>query len=158
MSKIQFGLMIRGQFPQGEDMGKRFEEMVEQVRLIDRLGFASLTKGMHYSSYPLQSFNQLVFHTRMAAEGPNLRLNFGIILLSLHKPLDIAEQLASLDVMTKGKVIFGAALGYRDVELAAFGVGRKEIVRRFTENIDRAGPGLARYMSEAIAANARRRA
>ena len=66
MSNIQFGLMMRGQFPQGEDMGARFEEMVEQARLIDRLGFASLTKGMHYASWPLQSFNQLVFHSRMA--------------------------------------------------------------------------------------------
>ena len=98
MTDIQFGLMIRGQFSQDEDMGARFDEMVEQVRLIDRLGFASLTKGMHYSSYPLQSFNQLVFHSRMAAESQNLRLNFGIILLSLHKPLDIAEQLATLVV------------------------------------------------------------
>ncbi|MDH3699995.1 MAG: LLM class flavin-dependent oxidoreductase [Alphaproteobacteria bacterium] len=136
MSDIQFGLMIRGQFPQEEDMRVRFDEMVEQVRLIDRLGFASLTKGMHYSSHPLQSFNQLVFHSRMAAESSNLRLNFGIILLSLHKPLDIAEQLASLDVMSGGRVIFGAALGYREVELAAFGVQRKQIVRRFTENIE----------------------
>ena len=136
MTNIQFGLMIRGQFPQDEDMGVRFEEMVEQVRLVDRLGFASLTKGMHYASYPLQALNQIVFLSRMAAESQNLRLNFGIILLALHKPLDIAEQLASLDVISKGRVIFGAALGYREVELAAFGVERKQIVRRFTENIE----------------------
>ena len=133
---IQFGLMIRGQFPQGEDMAVRFEEMVEQVRLVDRLGFASLTKGMHYASYPLQALNQIVVHSRLAAESKNLRLNFGIILLSLHKPLDIAEQLASLDVISKGRVIFGAALGYREVELAAFGVQRNQIVRRFTENLE----------------------
>lgn len=136
MSKVDFGLMIRGQFPQDEDMGARFEEMVEQVHLIDRLGFASLTKGMHYASHPLQAFNQIVFHSRMAAETTRLRLNFGIILLALHKPLDIAEQLATLDVMTKGRVIFGAALGYREIELAAFGVERKQIVRRFSENIE----------------------
>jgi alkanesulfonate monooxygenase SsuD/methylene tetrahydromethanopterin reductase-like flavin-dependent oxidoreductase (luciferase family) len=136
MSAIQFGLMIRGQFPQGEDMGARFEEMVEQVRLADQLGFASLTKGLHYASHPLQTLNQLVFLSRMAAESRNLRLNFGIILLSLHQPLEIAEQLASLDVISKGRVIFGAALGYREVELAAFGVKRSQIVRRFTENIE----------------------
>ena len=88
MTNIQFGLMIRGQFPQGDDLGVRFEEMIEQVRLVDRLGFASLTKGMHYATHPLQSFNQLVWHSRMAAESRNLRLNFGIILLALHKPLD----------------------------------------------------------------------
>jgi alkanesulfonate monooxygenase SsuD/methylene tetrahydromethanopterin reductase-like flavin-dependent oxidoreductase (luciferase family) len=136
MSAVQFGLMIRGQFPQGDDMGARFEEMVEQVRLADELGFASLTKGLHYASYPLQTLNQLVFLSRMAAESRNLRLNFGIILLALHQPLEIAEQLASLDVISKGRVIFGAALGYREVELAAFGVQRKQIVRRFTENIE----------------------
>ena len=39
-----------------------------------------------------------------------------MILLSLHKPLDMAEQLAVADVMSGGKVIFGAGLGYRDVE------------------------------------------
>jgi alkanesulfonate monooxygenase SsuD/methylene tetrahydromethanopterin reductase-like flavin-dependent oxidoreductase (luciferase family) len=136
MASIQFGLMIRGQFPQNEDMGTRFEEMVEQVRLVDRLGFNSVTKGMHYAQYPLQGLNQIVFLSRIAAESQRLRLNFGIILLALHKPLDIAEQLASLDVISKGRVIFGAALGYREVELAAFGVQRKEIVRRFTENIE----------------------
>ena len=136
MAGIQFGFIIRGQFPQGDDMGVRFEEMAEQVRLVDRLGFASLTKGMHYSQHPLQGFNQFVFHSRMAAESKNLRLNFGIVLLALHKPLDIAEQLASLDVITKGRVILGAALGYREVELAAFGVQRRELVRRFTENVE----------------------
>lgn len=136
MTDIQFGYIIRGQFPQGDDMRVRFEELAEQVRLVDRLGFASLTKGMHYAEHPLQGFNQIVFHSRMAAESKNLRLNFGIILLALHKPLDIAEQLASLDVISKGRVIFGAALGYREVELTAFGVQRKEIVRRFTENVE----------------------
>ena len=81
MTNVQFGLMIRGQFPQGDDMGACFEEMVEQVRLADQLGFASLTKGLHYASYPLQTLNQLVFLSRMAAETDKLRLNFGIILL-----------------------------------------------------------------------------
>ena len=68
MADMQFGLMIRGQFPQEEDMRIRFAEMIEQVRLIDKLGFASLTKGMHYSSSPMQVFNQMIFHSRMAAE------------------------------------------------------------------------------------------
>ena len=48
---------------------------------------------------------------RLSAETTKLRLNAGIILLSLHKPLDIAEQLATIDIMSNGRVIFGAALG-----------------------------------------------
>ena len=48
-----------------------------------------------------------------------MRIITGIILLSLHKPIDIAEQLATLDVMSGGRLVFGAGLGYRDVEFKA---------------------------------------
>jgi alkanesulfonate monooxygenase SsuD/methylene tetrahydromethanopterin reductase-like flavin-dependent oxidoreductase (luciferase family) len=38
-----------------------------------------------------------------------------------HKPLDIAESLATIDVMSRGSVICGIGLGYREVEYRAFG-------------------------------------
>ena len=133
---MQFGLMTRGQYELGDDMQRRFAELAEQVRLADRLGFASLTKGSHYSAWPYQDFQQLPYLTRMMAEAPNLRLNAGIILLPLHKPLDLAEQLATMDVMSGGRVIVGAGLGYRDVELDGFGTARSDRIRRFEENLE----------------------
>ncbi len=136
MTDIQFGLMLRAQFPAGDDMQARFAELVEQARLADRLGFASITKGMHYSAAPWWDLQQFPFLSRIMADAPNLRLNFGLVLLSLHKPLDIAEQIASVDVMSGGKVILGVALGYRDVEYLAFGTTQKERVRRFEENLE----------------------
>jgi alkanesulfonate monooxygenase SsuD/methylene tetrahydromethanopterin reductase-like flavin-dependent oxidoreductase (luciferase family) len=135
MADVQFGLTMRGQSPAEDDMQRRFREMTEQARLADRLGYASITNGMHYSSRPFQQFQQFPFLSRIMAEAPNLRLNFGVILLSLHKPLDIAENLASVDIMSGGKVIFGAALGYREVEFLAFGTSAKEKVKRFEENL-----------------------
>jgi len=51
---MQFGLMLRAQFPGGDDMPARFQELLEQARLADALGFDSITKGMHYSSAPWQ--------------------------------------------------------------------------------------------------------
>jgi alkanesulfonate monooxygenase SsuD/methylene tetrahydromethanopterin reductase-like flavin-dependent oxidoreductase (luciferase family) len=136
MAEIQFGLMMRAQFPQGDDMQVRFSELVEQARVANALGYASVTKGMHYSAAPWQDFQQFPFLCRIMAEAPALRLNFGLVLLSLHKPLDIAEQIATVDVMSGGKVIFGVALGYRDVEYLAFGTTQKERVKRFEENLD----------------------
>jgi alkanesulfonate monooxygenase SsuD/methylene tetrahydromethanopterin reductase-like flavin-dependent oxidoreductase (luciferase family) len=136
MTDIQFGLMLRAQFHAGDDMQLRFAELVEQARLADRLGFASITKGMHYSAAPWWDLQQFPFLSRIMADAPNLRLNFGLVLLSLHKPLDIAEQIASVDVMSGGKVILGVALGYRDVEYLAFGTTQKERVRRFEENLE----------------------
>jgi alkanesulfonate monooxygenase SsuD/methylene tetrahydromethanopterin reductase-like flavin-dependent oxidoreductase (luciferase family) len=136
VADIRFGLMMRAQFPAGDDMGKRFAELLEQARLANRLGFASITKGMHYSAAPWRDLQQFPFLARIMAEAPDVRLNFGLVLLSLHKPLDVAEQIATIDVMSGGKVIFGCALGYRDVEYLAFGTTQKERVKRFEENLE----------------------
>ena len=76
------------------------------------------------------------FLGRVMAEAPNLRLLTGIVLLSLHKPLDIAEQLATIDVMSGGRLIFGAGLGYREVEFKGFGTTQKDRVPRFIENLE----------------------
>ena len=58
-----------------------------------------------------------------------------MLLLALHKPLDVAEQLGTLDIMTNGKLIFGCGVGYRDIEFAAFGTSKKERASRFEENL-----------------------
>lgn len=136
MVAMQFGLMMRAQFPPGDDVQVRFGELLEQARLANALGYSCITKGMHYSGAPFQELQQIPFLSRVMAEAPNMRLNFGLILLSLHKPLDIAEQIATVDVMSGGRVIFGVALGYRDVEFLAFGTRQKERVQRFEESLE----------------------
>jgi alkanesulfonate monooxygenase SsuD/methylene tetrahydromethanopterin reductase-like flavin-dependent oxidoreductase (luciferase family) len=132
---MDFGLMIRGQFPAGEDLAGRFPEICAQARLADRLGFACITKGSHYGSSPLRDFQQIPFLARIAAEAPSCRLNAGIVLLPLHKPLDIAEQVATLDVISNGRAIFGVGLGYREEEFRAFGTTSRERVARMEENL-----------------------
>ena len=136
MTQLQFGIMNRGQFPIGDDPGRRWGEMVEQARAAERLRFDSIMKGSHYSSYPLMDFQQVPFLARMTAECPSLRLLCGICLLPLHKPLDVAETFANLDVMSGGKLIFGIGLGYREVEFRAFGTTAKDAVGRFVESLD----------------------
>jgi alkanesulfonate monooxygenase SsuD/methylene tetrahydromethanopterin reductase-like flavin-dependent oxidoreductase (luciferase family) len=132
---MQFGIMMRGQFPKGDNVADKFEEMLEQARMAERLGYHSITKGAHYSTHPLQDLQQIPFLCRVAAEAPSLRLNTGVLLLPLHKPLDIAEQIGTLDIMTNGKAIFGCGVGYRDIEFKAFGTSRKFRGKRFEENL-----------------------
>src|SRR2546428_10171704 len=91
-------------------MPARFRELTEQAWLANGLGYASITKGMHYSAAPWQDFQQFPFLCRIMAEAPNLRINFGLILLSLHKPLDIAEQIATADAMSGGEGRFPGRL------------------------------------------------
>jgi alkanesulfonate monooxygenase SsuD/methylene tetrahydromethanopterin reductase-like flavin-dependent oxidoreductase (luciferase family) len=104
--------------------------------LADKLGFDTLMKGSHYSAYPLLDFQQVPFLSRIMAEAPNLRLCAGIILLPLHKPLDVAETFANIDVMSGGKLIFGVGVGYREVEFQAFGTTMKGAGKRLEENLE----------------------
>ena len=136
MGVIKYGIGMRTQYGAGSDMRTGFEEQMEQARLAEKLGFHSLMKSSHLAGHPLQEFQQLPFLGRVMSEAPSLRLITGVVLLSLHKPLDMAEQLATIDVMSGGRLTFGCGLGYRDVEFKAFGTNSKARVRRFEENLE----------------------
>jgi alkanesulfonate monooxygenase SsuD/methylene tetrahydromethanopterin reductase-like flavin-dependent oxidoreductase (luciferase family) len=133
--RFQFGLVVRGQAEQREDISRRFQETLAFVRLADQLGFDSVTKTAHYSAYPFQMLQLVPMLARFAAEAPRLRLNAGVLLLPLMSPLHVAEEFATLDVITNGKIILGVGLGYRDVEFKAFGVPRSQRARRFEANL-----------------------
>lgn len=136
MATFDFGIMTRAQYRRDEDIPARFNELMEQARLAEKLGYVSFVKGQHFSSDPFYEFQQIPLLCRITAEAPSLRLVTGINLLTLHKPLDIAEQIATLDLMSGGKVVFGCGLGYRDVEYKAFGVPKGQGAKRFEENLE----------------------
>jgi alkanesulfonate monooxygenase SsuD/methylene tetrahydromethanopterin reductase-like flavin-dependent oxidoreductase (luciferase family) len=132
---MQLSLIVRGQHPAGEDMAARHQDDLALVRRAEALGFDGLVKGSHYSAHPLQSVQQIPFLAQVATLAPRLRLICGLVLLPLHKPLDIAEQLATLDIISGGKLVFGCGIGYRDVEFKAFGLTRREAAARFEEGL-----------------------
>jgi alkanesulfonate monooxygenase SsuD/methylene tetrahydromethanopterin reductase-like flavin-dependent oxidoreductase (luciferase family) len=130
---MRFGLIIRGQYPQGDDMQLRLREDLEAAKRAEELGYDCVAKGSHYSSYPFQYIQQIPYLTQVAMVAPKLRLIPGVVLLPLHSPLHVAEELASLDVMCGGKLVFGAGIGYREVEFRAFGTTLKQAGQRFEE-------------------------
>ncbi len=133
--QFQFGLVVRGQAEAHEDIARRFQETLAFVRAASRLGFDSVTKTAHYSAHPFQALQLVPMLARFAAEAPGMRLNAGVLLLPLLSPLHVAEEFATLDVITDGRIILGVGLGYRDVEFKAFGVPRAQRVKRFEANL-----------------------
>ncbi|MBH68904.1 MAG: LLM class flavin-dependent oxidoreductase [Rhodospirillaceae bacterium] len=132
---LVIGIMLRGQYSFGVDMVDMASGLLEQARLADKLGYASITKGSHYSTPYYQALQQLPILARLTGEVKTARLNAGIVILPLHKPLDIAEQLATIDILSNGRLIFGVGIGYREVEFNAFGMTHKERGVRTTENL-----------------------
>jgi len=132
---MRFSLLIRASYPPGDDLVRRVDELFEQVRLAEQLGFHAIFKGSHYSAGPAQDIPQLPFLVRAAAETTRIRIGAGIVLLPLHNPLQVAEEFAALDVLSRGRLIFGVGLGYRDVEFKAFGTSAAEGAARLDENL-----------------------
>ncbi len=130
---MRYGLIIRGQYPQGDDMRVRLQEDLQTAKRAEELGYDIVAKGSHYSSHPFQYIQQIPYLSQVAMVAPKLRLLPGVVLLPLHSPLHVAEELACLDVMSNGKMIFGAGIGYREVEFRAFGTTLKQAGKRFEE-------------------------
>jgi alkanesulfonate monooxygenase SsuD/methylene tetrahydromethanopterin reductase-like flavin-dependent oxidoreductase (luciferase family) len=130
---MKFGLIVSKQHPPGVSMVERFREHIEQVRTARDAGFDLIVMGQHYLSAPFQEIQTLPALARLAAEAGTMRVGATVLLLPLHNPVDVAEQVATLDVICEGRFIFGVGLGYRDEEYEAFGVRPRERVARFTE-------------------------
>ncbi|HIC15919.1 MAG TPA: LLM class flavin-dependent oxidoreductase [Gemmatimonadetes bacterium] len=58
-------------------------------------------------------------------------------MLPLHHPVAVAEQTATLDIISGGKFLFGLGQGYRDQEFQSFGVRKRDRRRRMAEVIRR---------------------
>jgi alkanesulfonate monooxygenase SsuD/methylene tetrahydromethanopterin reductase-like flavin-dependent oxidoreductase (luciferase family) len=132
---MKFGLIISKQHPPGVSAVERFREHIEQVRTARDAGFDVIVMGQHYLSTPFQEMQTLPSLARLAAEAGTMRLGATVLLLPLLNPVDVAEQVATLDVICEGRFIFGVGLGYRDEEYEAFGVRREERVGRFVEGL-----------------------
>lgn len=112
----------------------QFAERLALVRAARDLGFDSIWLGEHYLSHPEPWFQNLVALARFAAEAGPLGLG-AIVLLPLHNPIELAEQVATLDALSDGRAMLTLALGWRAAEFAAFGVGVRDRVGRFSEGL-----------------------
>jgi len=133
---MKFGVFISAQQPRSDDSVRRFREAVEQARLAKQAGFDALAAGHHYLSPPYQSLQSLPLLARLAGEVPGMDLCLSVLLLAMLNPVQTAEEVASLDIMSEGRVVFGIGIGYRDVEYEAFGMTARDRVPRMLEALD----------------------
>jgi probable F420-dependent oxidoreductase len=101
--------------------------------LAEELGYDSLWMGEHVVApsprvkpspiepdYPI--LDPLVALARVAGETARVRLATGIVILPQRNPVVLAKQLASLDVLSDGRLVFGLGVGYVEPEMRAVGV------------------------------------
>jgi alkanesulfonate monooxygenase SsuD/methylene tetrahydromethanopterin reductase-like flavin-dependent oxidoreductase (luciferase family) len=133
---MKIGIFLTNQHPPGSDMIAALEGQYAMARLARDRGWDAVATGQHYLSEGVRQLQLVPFLARLAAEAGEMTGIAGVLLTTLHNPVEVAEIVASLDAIWRGNFVFGVGLGYRDVEFDAFGVPRGQRVRRFEQCLE----------------------
>src|SRR5580693_2707140 len=121
-------------FPPGAVAADRVAQLREQVRAAAQSGIDSVWVLQHYLGN-MPTLQPLPLLSALAADAGDMFLGTNMFILPLRHPVGVAEEFATLDHLSGGRVIAGFGLGYRENEFASFGVGLDERVERFEESI-----------------------
>ena len=133
---MKFCLQLNPQVAVDKPAASLLPTLIEQVRIADAVGFDAFSMGDHYNIPGLQRLNQVPALARLCAEAKNCAVGTAVMLLGLRHPVTVASELASLDVLSGGKSFAAFGLGYRDEELNAFNLTKKQRFVRFVEGIE----------------------
>ncbi|RAK64797.1 LLM class flavin-dependent oxidoreductase [Phenylobacterium kunshanense] len=129
---MRFGIFYEHQLPRPWNEGdeaRLFHEALEQVQLADRLGYDYAWEVEHHflEEYSHSSAPE-VFLAACAALTKTIRLGHGIrqVIPNYNHPARTAEGLATLDIISNGRLDFGIGEGATRLELGGFGIPAKD--------------------------------
>jgi alkanesulfonate monooxygenase SsuD/methylene tetrahydromethanopterin reductase-like flavin-dependent oxidoreductase (luciferase family) len=132
---MKVGVQIGQVVPRGYDLQRQWLEQLEQFRACRDAGFSFVSWGHHWLIDPFQHFQPIPVLARFAAEAGDMDLVTGVLLTPLLNPVQVAEDVATLDHICAGRLILGIGLGYRHEEFEAAGGTMAERVPRFEEGL-----------------------
>lgn len=133
---MEFGTFLLLQSPSAQDHKTVFDRGVEIARHADNLGFDSIwCAEHHFSTYGYLS-RPLQFATHLAAVTERIRVGSAVVVLPLHHPLVVAEEIATADVLSGGRLDVGFGRGYQPYEFERLGLSLDDSRERFDEAVD----------------------
>lgn len=113
-----------------------YERAMQRIQIMDRTGYDAVWLAEHhftgYSVCP--SVHMMGVH--VANQTQNIRIGMGVSLAAFYHPLRLAEEVAFLDVLSGGRVNWGAGRGFDPIEFKIFGVPVEESGKRFHEAVE----------------------
>ncbi len=129
---MRFGLLCTADV----DTTQAIRDYVELNVEAEALGLVSTFLVEHHFSGWNQVAATLMLQTCVATRTTTLRLGTGVMVLPWHNPVLLAEQAATLDVISAGRLDLGVGKGYRYSEFRGFHVDQAEADARFMEGLD----------------------
>jgi alkanesulfonate monooxygenase SsuD/methylene tetrahydromethanopterin reductase-like flavin-dependent oxidoreductase (luciferase family) len=139
---MRFGLLYEHQLPRpwaADSEQQLLQDALTQVELADRLGFDSVwTVEHHFLEEYSHSSASDVFLAAASQRTSEIRLGFGILPLppGYQHPARVAETVATLDLVSNGRVEFGTGETSSGAELGGFGVDRESKRAQWDEALD----------------------
>jgi alkanesulfonate monooxygenase SsuD/methylene tetrahydromethanopterin reductase-like flavin-dependent oxidoreductase (luciferase family) len=118
------------------DSGQGYRQFVDYNIEAEALGYHSTFLVEHHFTGFGQVSASLSLLTWVAAKTRTLRLGTAVLVLPWHNPVLLAEQAATIDLLSGGRLDFGVGKGYRHNEFAGFCVPMAEADARFNESLD----------------------
>jgi alkanesulfonate monooxygenase SsuD/methylene tetrahydromethanopterin reductase-like flavin-dependent oxidoreductase (luciferase family) len=136
---MQFGLFGSATARHGGpdvDSGQGYRQFIEYNIEAEALGYRSTFLVEHHFTGFGQVSASLSLLTWLAAKTKTLRLGTAVLVLPWHNPVLVAEQAATIDLLSGGRLDFGVGKGYRHNEFQGFCVPIEEADARFDESLD----------------------
>ena len=133
---MKFGLFHIVPWHESRTQERSLQEAMEQIELADQLGLDEVWLGEHrFSPHGLLS-GIFSFLGQVAARTKHVRIGTAVVVLPLHNPILVAEEVAMLDIISGGRFNFGIGSGYQRQEFEGLGVDMDESRERFTEAVE----------------------
>ena len=135
---IKFGYLLSVRNPPGShiDFSTLYSEMFRQAEFVDKAGFDSIWLTEHH--FTDDGYLAAIMPTLAAIAARTTRVSIGtyVLLAPFYHPLRLAEDTATIDVISNGRLRLGIGLGYRGEEFAGFQISRKQRLGRTLETIE----------------------
>ncbi len=113
-----------------------YRRALERIEIMDRSGYDAVWLTEHHFNDYSVCPSIPVLGTYAAARTRRLRIGTGVCLAAFYHPLRLAEEIALLDILSEGRVKWGAGRGFDPKEFRTFGVPIEESHDRFREAVD----------------------
>jgi alkanesulfonate monooxygenase SsuD/methylene tetrahydromethanopterin reductase-like flavin-dependent oxidoreductase (luciferase family) len=133
---VQIGLLL-SDVPKSVSPSRQFSDVLRIADAAQRSGFSYIAIGQHFLYGELRWLQPVPLLARLAADvDPHVRLVTQIMIAPLYHPVVLAEEIATLDVVTEGRLVFGAGIGYRAEEFGYLDVPFTERASRMDEGLE----------------------
>ncbi len=113
-----------------------YSRALERIEIMDRTGFDAVWLAEHHFTTFSVCPSVHMLGVAAASRTRTLKIGTAVSLAALYHPLRLAEEVALLDVLSGGRVCWGAGRGFAPTEFQAFGVPPAESADRFREAVE----------------------